>query len=145
MKEQHEGFGAVDDNPIVRARSFGGIGTNGRCQRRYEAERLPPHLKWRRFIRKSSCSTFLCRQNVLVSIFLPELPRSASNIMLTSTQDSSTIRLALERGARGYLVHRQLGASKSLGYWRCGNGGLVLGQELPNVCDPRHENATHCY
>ena len=73
---------------------------------------------------------------------LLDLPRSASVIMLTSTQDSSTIRLALERGARGYLVHGQLGAHEISGAIEtCRNGGLVLGQEAANVvfCDPQHE------
>ena len=62
--------------------------------------------------------------------------------MLTSTQDSSTIRLALERGARGYLVHGQLGTNEISGAIEtCRNGGLVLGQEAADVffCDPQNE------
>ena len=62
--------------------------------------------------------------------------------MLTSTQDSSIVRLALERGARGYLVHGQLGSNEISGAIEtCRNGGLVLGQEAADVVlyDPKQD------
>ena len=43
---------------------------------------------------------------------LPELARDASVIMLTSNRDPSSIREALDAGARGYLVHGQLGVNE---------------------------------
>ena len=43
---------------------------------------------------------------------LPELARDASVIMLTSNRDPSSIREALDAGARGYLVHGQRGCRR---------------------------------
>jgi len=58
---------------------------------------------------------------------LPELARDASVIMLTSNRDPSSIREALDAGARGYLVHGQLGINEVAGAietCRSGGGGL---------------------
>lgn len=65
---------------------------------------------------------------------LPELSSDASVIMLTSNRDPSTIRQALDTGARGYLVHGQLGINEVAGAIEtCRNGGLVLGKEAADV------------
>lgn len=65
---------------------------------------------------------------------LPELSTDASVIMLTSNRDPSTIRQALDTGARGYLVHGQLGINEVAGAIEtCRNGGLVLGKEAADV------------
>ena len=65
---------------------------------------------------------------------LPELSTDASVIMLTSNRDPGTIRQALDIGARGYLVHGQLGINEVAGAIEtCRNGGLVLGREAADV------------
>ena len=65
---------------------------------------------------------------------LPELASDASVIMLTSNRDPSSIRQALDAGARGYLVHGQLGVNEVAGAIEtCRNGGLVLGREAADV------------
>ena len=65
---------------------------------------------------------------------LPELSSDASVIMLTSNRDPNTIRQALDTGARGYLVHGQLGINEVAGAIEtCRNGGLVLGKEAADV------------
>ena len=65
---------------------------------------------------------------------LPELARDASVIMLTSNRDPHSIRQALDAGARGYLVHGQLGINEVAGAIEtCCNGGLVLGKEAADV------------
>ena len=54
--------------------------------------------------------------------------------MLTSNRDPGTIRQALDIGARGYLVHGQLGINEVAGAIEtCCNGGLVLGREAADV------------
>jgi regulatory protein, luxR:response regulator receiver len=65
---------------------------------------------------------------------LPELARDASVIMLTSNRDPNSIREALDAGARGYLVHGQLGINEVAGAIEtCRSGGLVLGREAADV------------
>lgn len=65
---------------------------------------------------------------------LPELASDASVIMLTSNRDPSSIREALDAGARGYLVHGQLGINEVAGAIEtCRSGGLVLGREAADV------------
>lgn len=65
---------------------------------------------------------------------LPELARDASVIMLTSNRDPHCIREALDAGARGYLVHGQLGINEVAGAIEtCRSGGLVLGREAADV------------
>lgn len=65
---------------------------------------------------------------------LPELVSDASVIMLTSNRDPSSIREALDAGARGYLVHGQLGINEVAGAIEtCRSGGLVLGREAADV------------
>lgn len=65
---------------------------------------------------------------------LPELARDASVIMLTSNRDANSIREALDAGARGYLVHGQLGINEVAGAIEtCRSGGLVLGREAADV------------
>ncbi|AYD90570.1 DNA-binding response regulator [Actinomyces sp. 2119] len=65
---------------------------------------------------------------------LPELVGRMSVIMLTSNQDPELIRQALDAGARGYLVHGQLGANEVAGAIEtCQRGGLVLGREAADV------------
>lgn len=65
---------------------------------------------------------------------LPELSTDASVIMLASNRDPGTIRQALDTGARGYLVHGQLGINEVAGAIEtCRNGGLVLGREAADV------------
>ena len=65
---------------------------------------------------------------------LPELAHDASVIMLTSNRDPHSIRQALDAGARGYLVHGQLGINEVAGAIEtCRNGGLVLGKEAADV------------
>lgn len=65
---------------------------------------------------------------------LPELAHDASVIMLTSNRDPSSIRQALDAGARGYLVHGQLGINEVAGAIEtCRSGGLVLGREAADV------------
>ena len=133
----------VDDNPMVRAGLSAVWERTADVSEIFEAENAFTALEM---------ATLHSPEVILLDVLmppgrsgidiLPELPRSASVIMLTSTQDSSTIRLALERGARGYLVHGQLGAHEISGAIEtCRNGGLVLGQEAANVvfCDPQHE------
>ena len=65
---------------------------------------------------------------------LPELASDASVIMLTSNRDPHSIRQALDAGARGYLVHGQLGINEVAGAIEtCRSGGLVLGREAADV------------
>jgi len=65
---------------------------------------------------------------------LPELARDASVIMLTSNRDPSSIRQALDAGARGYLFRGHLGISGVAGAIEpCRSGGLVLGREAADV------------
>ena len=65
---------------------------------------------------------------------LPELARDASVIMLTSNREPHSIRQALDAGARGYLVHGQLGINEVAGAIEtCRSGGLVLGREAADV------------
>ena len=65
---------------------------------------------------------------------LPELAHDASVIMLTSNRDPHSIRQALDAGARGYLVHGQLGINEVAGAIEtCRSGGLVLGREAADV------------
>lgn len=133
----------VDDNPIVRA----GLSTVLRRMRDVteviEAENAFAALEM-----TALHSPDVVLLDVLMPPgrsgvdILPELSRSASVIMLTSTHDSSTIRLALERGARGYLIHGQIGANEISGAIEtCRNGGLVLGQEAADIVlhDPQQE------
>ena len=68
---------------------------------------------------------------------LPELAHDASVIMLTSNRDPHSIRQALDAGARGYLVHGQLGINEVAGAIEtCRSGGLVLGREAADVILP---------
>lgn len=133
----------VDDNPIVRAGLSAVLGRMVDVSEIFEAEDAFTALEM---------ATLHSPEVILLDVLmppgrsgvdiLPELPQSSSVIMLTSTQDSSTIRLALERGARGYLVHGQLGAHQISGAIEtCRNGGLVLGQEAADVVlhDPQRE------
>ena len=65
---------------------------------------------------------------------IPELAHDASVIMLTSNRDPHSIRQALDAGARGYLVHGQLGINEVAGAIEtCRSGGLVLGREAADV------------
>jgi len=65
---------------------------------------------------------------------LPELVDRMSVIMLTSLKDPQLIRRALDAGARGYLVHGQLGVNEVAGAIEtCQHGGLVLGREAADV------------
>ena len=65
---------------------------------------------------------------------LPELASDASVIMLTSNREPASIRQALDAGARGYLVHGQLGINEVAGAIEtCRSGGLVLGREAADV------------
>lgn len=133
----------VDDNPIVRAGLSAVLGRMTDVCEIFEADDAFSALE---------LAALHSPEVILLDVLmppgrsgvdiLPELPQSASIIMLTSTQDSSTIRLALERGARGYLVHGQLGAHEISGAIEtCRNGGLVLGQEAADIVlhDPQHE------
>ena len=137
----------VDDNPIVRAGLSAVLGRMSDISEIFEAEDAFTALEM-----AALHSPDVILLDVLMPPgrtgvdILPELPQSASVIMLTSTQDSSTVRLALERGARGYLVHGQLGTHEISGAIEtCRNGGLVLGQEaadivlhepIPEECNP---------
>ena len=133
----------VADNPIVRAGLSAVLGRMADVSEIFEAEDAFTALEM---------AALHSPEVILLDVLmppgrsgvdiLPELPQSSSVIMLTSTQDSSTIRLALERGARGYLVHGQLGTNEISGAIEtCRNGGLVLGQEAADVffCDPQNE------
>ena len=64
--------------------------------------------------------------------------------MLTSNRDPSSIREALDAGARGYLVHGQLGVNEVAGAIEtCRSGGLVLGREAADVIlNPSTEDLT---
>ena len=64
--------------------------------------------------------------------------------MLTSDRDPSSIREALDAGARGYLVHGQLGVNEVAGAIEtCRSGGLVLGREAADVIlNPSTEDLT---
>ena len=65
---------------------------------------------------------------------LPELVDRMSVIMLTSLKDPALIRQAIDAGARGYLVHGQLGVNEVAGAIEtCRHGGLVLGREAAEV------------
>ena len=65
---------------------------------------------------------------------LPELVDRVSVIMLTSLKDPALIRQAIDAGARGYLVHGQLGVNEVAGAIEtCRHGGLVLGREAAEV------------
>jgi len=60
---------------------------------------------------------------------LPELASDASVIMLTSNREPASIRQALDAGARGYLVHGQLGINEVAGAIEtCRSGGPGLGR-----------------
>lgn len=76
---------------------------------------------------------------------LPEIVDKAAVIMLTSNQEPETIRRALDGGARGYLIHGQLGVLEVSGAIEtCLNGGLVLGREAAEVMLSREsETATN--
>ena len=76
---------------------------------------------------------------------LPELARDASVIMLTSNRDPNSIREALDAGARGYLVHGQLGINEVAGAIEtCRSGGLVLGREAADVMlSPHTQDASN--
>lgn len=59
---------------------------------------------------------------------LPELASRASVIMMTSADDAETIAAAMERGAKGYLIHGRLGVEEVAGaIAACRGGGMVLG------------------
>jgi two component transcriptional regulator, luxR family len=133
----------VDDNPIVRAGLAAVLSRIANVSEVLEAENAFTALE---MAARHSPDVILL--DVLMPPgrtgvdILPELPQSASVIMLTSTQDSSIVRLALERGARGYLVHGQLGSNEISGAIEtCRNGGLVLGQEAADVVlyDPKQD------
>ena len=64
--------------------------------------------------------------------------------MLTSNRDPHCIREALDAGARGYLVHGQLGVNEVAGAIEtCRGGGLVLGREAADVMfNPSTEDVT---
>ena len=65
---------------------------------------------------------------------LPELVDRMSVIMLTSLKDPALIRQAIDAGARGYLVHGQLGVNEVAGAIEtCRHGGLVLGRGADEV------------
>lgn len=65
---------------------------------------------------------------------LSELVDRMSVIMLTSLKDPALIRRAIDAGARGYLVHGQLGVNEVAGAIEtCRHGGLVLGREAAEV------------
>ena len=65
---------------------------------------------------------------------LPQLANRMSVIMLTSLKDPESIRQAIDNGARGYLVHGQLGVNEVAGAIEtCRHGGLVLGREAADV------------
>ena len=65
---------------------------------------------------------------------LPELAERMSVIMLTSMTESELIRRSLAAGARGYLVHGQLGVNEVAGAIEtCARGGLVLGREAAEI------------
>ena len=76
--------------------------------------------------------------------FFLSFARDASVIMLTSNRDPSSIREALDAGARGYLVHGQLGVNEVAGAIEtCRSGGLVLGREAADVIlNPSTEDLT---
>ncbi|MDO5079858.1 response regulator transcription factor [Buchananella hordeovulneris] len=65
---------------------------------------------------------------------LPTLALTSAVIMLTNRDDTETIRRSLTSGARGYLVHGQLGADEIAGALAtCRAGGMVLGREAANA------------
>lgn len=76
---------------------------------------------------------------------LPELAERMSVIMLTSMTDPELIRRSLDEGARGYLVHGQLGVNEVAGAIEtCLRGGLVLGREAAEVVlNPTGVGAVH--
>ena len=62
----------VDDNPIVRAGLSAVLERTADVSEIFEAENAFTALEMATLhSRRSSCSTFLCRQGVLVSIFFP--------------------------------------------------------------------------
>ena len=65
-------------------------------------------------------------------------------LSLPSNRDPSSIREALDAGARGYLVHGQLGVNEVAGAIEtCRSGGLVLGREAADVIlNPSTEDLT---
>ena len=71
---------------------------------------------------------------------LPTLSSSTSPCL----RDPSSIREALDAGARGYLVHGQLGVNEVAGAIEtCRSGGLVLGREAADVIlNPSTEDLT---
>ena len=59
---------------------------------------------------------------------LPELAERASVIMMTSDDDAETIASAMKGGAKGYLIHGNLGVDEVAGaIAACSGGGTVLG------------------
>lgn len=133
----------VDDNPIVRAGLAAVLSRIANVSEVLEAENAFTALEMAaRHAPDVILLDVLMPPGRTGVDILPELPQSASVIMLTSTQDSSIVRLALERGARGYLVHGQLGSNEISGAIEtCRNGGLVLGQEAADVVlyDPKQD------
>lgn len=72
---------------------------------------------------------------------LSELASSASVIMLTSVKDQAVVREALDKGAKGYLVHGQLGLDEVAGAIEtCGHGGMVLGRDAVEVLFDKGED-----
>ena len=59
---------------------------------------------------------------------LPEIAERSSVIMMTSADDAETIASAMKGGAKGYLIHGNLGVDEVAGaIAACSGGGTVLG------------------
>ena len=124
----------VDDNPIVR------IGLVTLLRRIDQVESV-----------EEACDGIdaisLARQNtpdvVLLDIDMPKmngleaLPELAANsavLMLTNSSESTMIARALDRGAKGYLVHGGIGIRELAGALATAlMGGMVLGPEAAEV------------
>ena len=124
----------VDDNPIVR------IGLVTLLRRIDQVESV-----------EEACDGIdaisLARQNtpdvVLLDIDMPKmngleaLPELAANsavLMLTNSSESTMIARALDRGAKGYLVHGVIGIRELAGALATAlMGGMVLGPEAAEV------------
>lgn len=65
---------------------------------------------------------------------LPELASNSAVLMLTNSNDSVIIERALDRGAKGYLVHGGIGIEELAGALATTQmGGMVLGPEAAEV------------
>ena len=124
----------VDDNPIVR---IGLVTLLRRIEQVESVEEAGDGIDAIAMARQSAPDVVLLdvdmpRLNGLEA--LPELVGRSAVLMLTNSSDSTIIMRAIERGAKGYLVHGGIGLKELAGALSTALiGGMVLGPEAANV------------